>query len=103
MQMDLLEWRGIVDARILRQKVMTQILKATCVNGGLLLEQPLNPRLEGKTVELVVIESNHATVTELDEMAQWKERALQFLEKAKAYSGKLPPDYKFDRNEIYDR
>jgi hypothetical protein len=38
---------------------MTQILKATCVNGGLLLEQPLNPRLEGKTVELVMIESSH--------------------------------------------
>jgi hypothetical protein len=82
---------------------MTQILKATCVNGGLLLEQPLHPRLEGKTVELVVIESSQATMTELDETAQWKERALQFLEKAKAYSGKLPPDYKFDRNEIYDR
>jgi hypothetical protein len=82
---------------------MTQILKATCVNGGLLLEQPLNPRLEGKTLELVVIESSQEAVTELDETAQWEERALHFLEKAKEYSFKLPPDYKFDRDEIYDR
>jgi hypothetical protein len=76
---------------------MTQILKATCVNGGLVLEQELSPLLEGKKLEIVV-----KAVDELTDPG-FEQKFEKFLAKAQEYSFKLPPDYKFDRNEIYDR
>jgi hypothetical protein len=77
--------------------MMTQILNATCVNGGLVLERSLSPEMEGQRLEIIV-----QTVTK-GEAASFDQRFAKFEAQAQTYCAKLPSDYKFDRNEIYDR
>jgi hypothetical protein len=76
---------------------MVQILRATCINGELVMDQRLGPELEGQVLELIV--------RSLDEPPgiEFEQKFAQFAQQAQAYSAKLPADYKFDRNEIYDR
>ncbi len=98
---DLLGWWD--DRRLEGIKVMAKILQATCVNGGLVLESPLSPVLEGQTVHLILVENDREVAMDEGATTEWEARALRFLEKAKQFSASLPVDYKFDRNEIYDR
>jgi hypothetical protein len=80
---------------------MTQIVNATCINGELVLEEKLNPELEGKHLKLRIMEIKDVEEESSEARA---ERIRQFLERAeKRPVVKLPPDYKFDRDEIYDR
>lgn len=78
---------------------MVQIIQATCTNGELVLCEKLSPELEGKKVEIMIFDSNDSAET-----IDYKDSKIQqFLEQIKEFSCKLPPDYKFNRSEIYDR
>ena len=80
---------------------MTRILEATYSNGNLILSEALDPALEGKKLRILVMESQE-TVENLNS-EQRVRRVKDFLAWASQFSAKLPPDYKFDRDEIYER
>ncbi len=80
---------------------MSKILEATYSNGNLVLSEALDPTLEGKKLRVVVLEAQE-TVEDLPS-EQRVQRVKDFLAWASQFSAKLPSDYKFDRNEIYER
>ncbi|MHC5728383.1 MAG: hypothetical protein ACYT04_42000 [Nostoc sp.] len=77
---------------------MLKIVQATCTNGELVLNEKLSPELEGKTIQIVILESTQSTQTIDDE----ESKIHQFLEKVNNYSFRLPQDYQFNREEIYE-
>jgi hypothetical protein len=79
---------------------MTQILQATCINGSLVLREKLNPEMEGKRLKVIVQE---ATDAEQSEDATADQKFAAFLDHAKQYSAQLPANYKFNRDELYER
>lgn len=80
---------------------MTKILEATYSNGNLILNEALDPALEGKKLRVIVLEAQE-TVENLTSEQQGQ-RVKDFLAWAGQFSAKLPPNYKFDRDEIYER
>lgn len=76
---------------------MLKALKATYVDGKLILDEKLDPEWEGKSVTIML------EVEESETEEERRNRIERFIEKAHQYRFTLPPDYKFDRNEIYDR
>lgn len=78
---------------------MVKILQATCTNGELVLSEKLSSELEGKRVQIMIFAPSEFSETTESQ----KSRVQQFLERMKNYSFKLPSDYKFNREEIYDR
>jgi hypothetical protein len=78
---------------------MLKILQATCTNGELVLSEKLSPELEGKTIQIVILEPTQSTQT----IDDGESKIHQFLEKVNKYSFRLPPDYKFNREEIYEQ
>jgi hypothetical protein len=78
---------------ILYQKTL-KIIQATCTNGELVLSEKLSPELEGKTIQIVILQPNQSTQ---------ESQIQQFLAQVNNYSFLLPPDYKFNREEIYDQ
>ena len=78
---------------------MLKIIQATCTNGELVLSEKLSPELEGKTIQIVILEQSQSTQTIDDK----ESKIHQFLEKVNKYSFRLPPDYKFNREEIYEQ
>lgn len=72
---------------------MPIVLEATYKNGLLILDQGLESKHEGKRFKLLVIEAQ-------DTLEAEKERFFQFVEK---HAFTLPNDYKFNREEIYER
>ena len=78
---------------------MVKIVQATCTNGDLILSEKLSPELEGKTVQIMIFEPRDSS--EIKDSEESKNK--QFLELAKNYSFKLPSNYKFNREELYDR
>lgn len=81
---------------------MSKVLQATYHDGNLVLDEKLDPILEGQKVSLILIE-NPDSVSGSNSEIDMEERRQKFLEEAQKYSAKLPEDYKFDREEIYDR
>lgn len=81
---------------------MTKILEATYSNGNLILSESLNPDLEGKKLKVMILETDEGSQTE-DAEVDRRAKVKRFLENAKQYSAQIPPDYKFDREELYDR
>ncbi|MGA7954977.1 MAG: hypothetical protein WCA07_15805 [Gloeobacterales cyanobacterium] len=79
---------------------MTQILQATCINGNLVLSEKLSPEMEGKRLKVIVQE---ATETEQSEDYTAEQKFAAFIDHAKQYSAKLPANYKFNRDELYER
>lgn len=78
---------------------MLHIIQATCTNGELVLSEKLSSELEGKTVQIMILEASEST-----QILDYQESKIQqFLTRAKNYSFPLPADYKFNREEIYDR
>lgn len=71
---------------------MNKILEATYQNGILMLKEKLSSNFEGKKVKIMLIDN--------DESETKKE---MFFKLASQHSGKLPEDYKFDREEIYEK
>jgi predicted DNA-binding antitoxin AbrB/MazE fold protein len=79
---------------------MNKVIQATYHDGNLILDEKLDAALEGQKLTLILVEEPVAsTSTE----ANLEERKQKFLEKLKTYSIKLPEDYKFNREELYDR
>ncbi|MBE9006967.1 hypothetical protein IQ259_18315 [Fortiea sp. LEGE XX443] len=76
---------------------MLQIIKATCTNGELVLSEKLSSELEGKTLQVMIIEPSEPNQ---DYQAS---KIQQFLARVNNYSFQLPADYKFNRDEIYER
>jgi len=71
---------------------METILEATYRGGVLVLDRSLGSDEEGKRFKLIVVEEV--------ESAAKRERFFQFV---KDHSFELPADYRFNRNEIYER
>lgn len=81
---------------------MTKILEATYSNGNLILSEALDPGLEGKKLRVMIIENNEEIQAE-DAEVERRAKVKRFLEHAKQYSAQIPPDYKFNRDELYER
>ena len=71
---------------------MYKVLQATCQNGHLVLKEKLAPELEGKNLQIILVET--------DNLEAKKER---FFKLADAHSFVLPKDYQFNREELHDR
>lgn len=84
---------------------MAKILGATYTNGSLILGEQLNPRFEGKTVKVMILDLDTETTAENSETQTLErgDKLEKFLNHAQKFSFKLPADYTFDRDEIYDR
>lgn len=78
---------------------MSKVLQATYHDGKLILDEKLDAVLEGKKLTLILVEAEASSQSE----PELEYRKREFLEWAQHYSAKLPPDYKFDREEIHDR
>jgi hypothetical protein len=80
---------------------MSITLQATCSNGTLIPDRQLSSDLEGKTLQIIILEPEDSpnVADKLDDPINLE----QFLEHAKQYSFKLPTDYRFNREELYDR
>jgi hypothetical protein len=79
---------------------VNKVLQATYHNGNLVLEEKLDAALEGKKLTLILVEEPDAFPHhELDV----EERKREFFEWANQFSAKLPPDYRFDREEAHER
>ena len=78
---------------------MLKIVQATCTNGELVLSEKLSPELEGKTIQIVILEPSQSTQT----IDYGESKIQQFLAQVNKYSFLLPPDYKFNREEIYEQ
>lgn len=78
---------------------MLQIIQATCINGELILSEKLSSELEGKTIQIMILEPSEST----QPIDSQESKIQQFLARVNNYSFPLPSDYKFNREEIYDR
>jgi hypothetical protein len=78
---------------------MLKIVQATCTNGELVLSEKLSPELEGKTIQIMILEPSEST----QPIDSQESKIQQFLARVNNYSFPLPADYKFNREEIYDR
>ena len=79
---------------------MNKVLQATYHDGNLILDEKLDSALEGKKLTLILVEE---TFSSEQDGVYLEERKRQLLEKLKTSSIKLPEDYKFNREELYDR
>jgi hypothetical protein len=71
---------------------MAQIMQATYQNGSLILEKELKDVTEGQTLTVMVLDTDDSNLN--------KARFLSFVAR---YDFKLPADYHFNRDELYDR
>ena len=78
---------------------MSKVLYATYHDGNLVLDEKLDAALEGQKLTLILVEAESLSQSELEQI----EPSHKFIEWAQQYSAKLPPDYKFDREEIHER
>jgi hypothetical protein len=75
---------------------MIKIVEATCTNGELVLSEKLSPELEGKTIQIMILSPSQST-----QIIDDRESKVQhFLTQVNNYSFVLPPDYKFNREEV---
>jgi hypothetical protein len=71
---------------------MYKVLQATYKDGQLILNEKLSPTLEGKQLSVIVLD--------IDELEQKKERFFEFADNQTII---LPEDYRFNRDELYER
>lgn len=71
---------------------MQKVLTATYQNGVLILNEKMGQAMEGKTFKVIIRE-------EIDKESR-KERFFKHVNK---YAFQLPSDYKFNREELYER
>lgn len=82
---------------------MSKVIQATYHDGNLVLDEKLDSALEGKKLTLILIEDSESSDQADRGVFDDAERKRRFLGKLKTYSIKLPEDYKFNREELYDR
>ncbi|BDA75073.1 unknown protein [Calothrix sp. PCC 7716] len=78
---------------------MVQLLQGICNNGKLILKEELSSELEGKSLQVMIIDTSESN----QDFSSHESKLKQFMEQVKRYSFRLPEDYKFNRDEIYDR
>lgn len=78
-----------------------QVLQATYHDGSLVLDERLDAAWEGKKLKIIVLED--AVQTQNRDDVPLEERKQNFLAKFRCYSFKLPTDYQFNREELYER
>lgn len=71
---------------------MYKILEVLYQNGNLILKEKLSPTMEGKSLKVLLLEN--------DDTGRKKE---VFLNSVNKHSFKLPKNYQFNREEIYER
>ncbi len=71
---------------------MYKILQAVCNNGNLILDEKLSNELEGKSFQIIVIET--------DEIIAKKKRFFDFVDQ---HQFTLSDNYQFNREELYER
>ena len=77
---------------------MGKVLHATYHDGNWVLDEKIDAALEGQKITLILVEAK-SPQSEPDQ----PERSQNLLEWAQQYSAKLPPDYRFDREEAHER
>ncbi len=80
---------------------MSITLQATCSNGTLIPDRQLSSDLEGKTLQIIILEP--VDRPHIDEASAALANVEAFLETVQQYSFKIPTDYTFNRDELYDR
>lgn len=80
---------------------MNKVLQATYHDGNLILDEKLDTSLEGKKFKVVVLEDTNEPKEQNEQTLESRKR--RFLEQLKQHSFKLPEDYKFNREELYER
>jgi predicted DNA-binding antitoxin AbrB/MazE fold protein len=75
-----------------RSKVMQIVLEATYKDGVLIPDRSLGAEKEGRRFKIIVVEEERPTAK--------RDRFFRFVE---SHSFKLPEDYRFDREELYER
>ena len=68
---------------------MYKILEATYHQGHLILKDQLSQSLEGKQIKIIILEESDS-------------KKDFFLEKVDKHCFKLPKDYQFNREELYE-
>jgi len=71
---------------------MQVVLEATYKDGVLIPDRSLGAEKEGRRFKIIVVEEERPTAK--------RDRFLRFV---KSHSFKLPEDYRFDREELYER
>jgi|688.fasta_scaffold71704_4 predicted DNA-binding antitoxin AbrB/MazE fold protein len=80
---------------------MSKVIQATYHDGNLVLDEKLDAALEGKKLRIVVLEDINEPKEQDEQTLESRKR--RFLEQLKQHSFKLPEDYKFNREELYER
>ena len=80
---------------------MSKVLHATYQNGKLVLDEKLDTALEGQKLTLILIEDATRLSNSVEQTSE--PRKQRFLEQLKQHSFKLPEDYTFNREELYER
>ncbi|NJN86990.1 MAG: hypothetical protein HC881_12725 [Leptolyngbyaceae cyanobacterium SL_7_1] len=80
---------------------MNKVLQATYRNGSLVLDEKLDAALEGKKLTVILVEDSAVQEDGTGQLLE--QRKEQFLEQLQQHSFKLPKDYKFNREELYER
>ncbi|HIK39541.1 antitoxin AF2212-like protein [Thermoleptolyngbya sp. M55_K2018_002] len=80
---------------------MSKVIRATYHDGNLILDEKLDTALEGKKLRIVVLEDTSELKDQTEKNLE--PRKQRFLEQLKHHSFKLPEDYRFNREELYDR
>ncbi|MCU0566309.1 MAG: hypothetical protein MUF49_06905 [Oculatellaceae cyanobacterium Prado106] len=80
---------------------MDRVLQATYHDGSLVLDEKLDASLEGKKLRIVVLED--ADQQRGKDRQPVELRKQRFLEQLQQHSFKLPEDYHFNRDELYER
>ncbi|APB35040.1 hypothetical protein GlitD10_2697 [Gloeomargarita lithophora Alchichica-D10] len=80
---------------------MSKVMQATYHDGNLILDEKLDIALEGKKLRIVVLEDTNEPKEQDGQTLELRKR--RFLEQLQQHSFKLPEDYKFNREELYER
>lgn len=76
---------------------MNTVIEATYLDGNLILSQPLPVDLQGKKIRLLIMDTSDHQQKIIEE-----DRLKNFLKHAQQFSFKLPKNYQFNREEIYN-
>ncbi|GJD18299.1 unknown protein [Rivularia sp. IAM M-261] len=74
---------------------MVKLLQATCNNGELILNEKLSSELEGKSLQIMIIDSNESN----QDTSSNESKLKKFMERVNNYSFQLPDNYKFNRDD----
>lgn len=80
---------------------MNKVLQATYHDGSLVLDEKLDAALEGKKITLILVEDSMELQDDVKQPLE--PRKQRFLQQLRQHSFKVPEDYKFNREELYER